>query len=144
MTAFNRFQYCQDVATLRPGLNKFCEKFGNVTWLDVLMAVHQGVKQAICFLRLESPKKEELFMHTLRMGRFDGEIAFVVDIVDPGGHGPQEPPALWGKFGAVPQGRLEHVVPNGAVGQARTPVVRGSGLMRKAWIFATKDAVCAH
>jgi len=144
MTAFNRFQYSQDVATLKPELNRFCEEFGNVMRLDVLMPVYLGVKQAICFLPLESPEKEELFIKTFRMGRYDEEIAIVVDMVDSGGHELQEPPTQWGKFKAVMQGRLEHVVPNDAVGQARTPVVRGSGLMRKAWVFATKDTVWAR
>ena len=74
MTALDRLRHCRDVATLKPILHSMCEKFGRVTRLDVLTAIHEGTKQAICFLRLESPENEQTLMQTLGVGRFGGEL----------------------------------------------------------------------
>ena len=80
MTALARLQHCRDVDTLKPALRRLCENFGRVTRLDVLTAIHKGTRQAICFLRLESAEKEQALMHTLGVGRFGGEIVFVMDL----------------------------------------------------------------
>ena len=80
MTVLDSLRRCPDVATLKPALHKICEKFGRVSRLDVLTAIHEGTRQAICFLRLESPEHEQLLMQTLGVGRFGGEIVFVVDL----------------------------------------------------------------
>ena len=86
MNALDRLRYCPDIATLKPALQGMCEKFGHVTRLDVLSAIHEGTRQAICFLRLESPEKEQVLMQSLGVGRFGGEIAFVLDLGAGTGH----------------------------------------------------------
>lgn len=83
MNALEELRHCPDVATLKPALQKLCEKFGRIANLDVLTAMHEGTKQAICFLRLDSPEKEQVLMKTLGVGRFGGEIVFVVDLAIP-------------------------------------------------------------
>lgn len=83
MTALDRLQHCPDVDTLKPALRQLCEKFGRVARLDVLTAIHEGTKQAICFLKMESPEKEYTLMQTLGVGRFGGEIVFVLDLNAP-------------------------------------------------------------
>jgi hypothetical protein len=80
LTALDRLGHCPDVATLKPALHTLCEQFGPVQRLDVLAAFHEGTRQAICFLRLDSPEKEQRLMQTLGVGRFGGEIVFVVDL----------------------------------------------------------------
>ena len=81
MTALDRLQHrCRDVSTLKPALHRLCEKFGSVARIDVLTAMHYGEKQAICFIRLVSPEKEEELIQTLGVGRFGGEIVFVVEL----------------------------------------------------------------
>lgn len=80
MNPLDRLRHCPDVATLKPALHRLCEKFGRVTRLDVLTSIHEGTRQAICFLRLDSPEQEQLLIQTLGVGRFGGEIVFVVDL----------------------------------------------------------------
>ena len=111
MTALDRLQHCPDVATLKPALHRLCEKFGHVTRLDVLTAIHEGTRQAICFLRLESPEKEQTLMQTLGVGRFGGEIVFVVDLnlnsaVNNEVHGPSSQWAEFDDLGQAPRAGL--------------------------------------
>jgi hypothetical protein len=80
VNALDDLKQCPDVATLKPALQKLCEKFGKIARLDVLTAMHEGTKQAICFLRLDAPDKEVALMKALGVGRFAGEIVFVVDL----------------------------------------------------------------
>ena len=92
MNALDRLRYCPDIATLKPALQGVCEKFGHVTRLDVLSAIHEGTRQAIWFLRLESLEKEQVLMQSLGVGRFNGEIAFVVDLGSVASHETKQPP----------------------------------------------------
>ncbi|MDO8774585.1 MAG: RNA-binding protein [Burkholderiaceae bacterium] len=71
---------CPDVAALTPALHGLCSHFGRVDKLAILTANHEGMQQAICFLRMESPEKEQILMKTLGVGRFGGEVVFVVDL----------------------------------------------------------------
>lgn len=73
-------QQCSDVTTLTPALHRLCSSFGRVDKLAILTATHKGARQAICFLRLETPEKERILMKTLGVGRFGGEVVFVVDL----------------------------------------------------------------
>ena len=93
MNALDRLRYYPDIATLKPALQGMCEKFGHVTRLDVLSAIHKGARQAICFLRLESPEKEQVLMQSLGVSRFGGEIAFVVDLGEVASHEAKQPSA---------------------------------------------------
>jgi hypothetical protein len=80
MNPLDRLQNCPDADTLKPELHSLCEKFGKITRLDVLTSVHEGTRQAICFLRLDSPEKEQMLMRALGVGRFGGEVVFVFDL----------------------------------------------------------------
>ena len=98
MNPLDRLRHCPDVATLKPALQRLCEKFGQVTRLDVLTSIHEGTRQAICFLRLDSPEKEQLLMQTLGVGRFGGEIVFVVDLGGTSPGGADGAPSQWTAF----------------------------------------------
>ena len=99
MTSLEQLRQCPDVATLKPELHRLCEKFGHVTRLDVLTAIHEGMRQAICFLRLDSPEQEQQLMQTLGVGRFGGEIVFVVDIDQAGQGAVPGPSSRWSDLG---------------------------------------------
>ena len=101
MTVLDSLRLCPDVATLKPALHKICEKFGRVSRLDVLTAIHEGTRQAICFLRLESPEHEQLLMQTLGVGRFGGEIVFVVDLNQDAHSEFSGPSSEWAEFDEV-------------------------------------------
>lgn len=80
MTALDELRQYSTVDALKPALRRLCEKFGQIARLDVLTAVHEGTRQAICFLKLESQEMEHALMTTLGVGRFAGEIVFVLDL----------------------------------------------------------------
>lgn len=98
MSALDTLRHCPDVATLKPALHRLCETFGRVARLDVLTAVHEGTRQAICFLRLDSPEQEQALMQTLGVGRFGGEIVFVVDLNSAVDKEVQGPSSQWVEF----------------------------------------------
>lgn len=103
MSALDRLRHCPDIATLKPALQRLCEKFGQVTRLDVLTAIHEGTRQAICFLRLDSAEKEQLLMQTLGVGRFGGEIVFVVDLGATASQEAQQSSSQWAEFDELRQ-----------------------------------------
>lgn len=116
MNAFDNLRHCTDVATLKPALHRLCEQFGRIARLDVLTAVHEGTRQAICFLKLESAEKEHALMKTLGVGRFGGEIVFVVDMNAGGTSETEGPSSQWAEFEYDGVVRLD-----GAVGTGRRP-----------------------
>jgi hypothetical protein len=69
-----------DVNSLKSALYQLCSEFGRITRLDILTAMHEGTKQAICFLRMEKPEQEQQLMKTLGVGRFGGEVVFVLNL----------------------------------------------------------------
>jgi hypothetical protein len=69
-----------DVSSLKSALHQLCSEFGNITRLDILTAMHEGTKQAICFLRMERPEQEQVLMKSLGVGRFGGEVVFVLNL----------------------------------------------------------------
>jgi hypothetical protein len=80
-----------DVSSLKSALHQLCSEFGRITRLDILTAMHEGTKQAICFLRMERPEQEHQLMKTLGVGRFGGEVVFVLNLnvpVTTEDHGP--------------------------------------------------------
>ena len=109
MTALDRLRRCPDVATLKPALQRLCEKFGRVSRLEVLTAIHEGTRQAICFLRLESPEREQQLMQTLGVGRFGGQIVFVVDLNQDAGSDSLGPSSQWAELDDVVQTRSSPV-----------------------------------
>ena len=78
MSALEGLAQCADAVTLKPALYRLCEKFGRIARLDILTAMQDGTRQAICFLKMESPDIEPMLMRSLGAGRFGGEIVFVV------------------------------------------------------------------
>ncbi len=100
MLSLRHLQQCSDVATLSPALHRLCSSFGRVDKLAILTAMHMGARQAICFLRLETPEKERILMKTLGVGRFGGEVVFVVDL---------KPEANAAKFAATSRGDFDGV-----------------------------------
>ena len=69
MLSLRELQQCSDVADLTPALHRLCSSFGRVDKLSVLTAMHKGARQAICFLRLESPEKERILMKKTGCGQ---------------------------------------------------------------------------
>ena len=69
-----------DVSSLKTALHQLCSEFGRITRLDILTAMHEGTKQAICFLRMERPEQEQTLMKSLGVGRFGGEVVFVLNL----------------------------------------------------------------
>jgi hypothetical protein len=80
MSALTDLKRHSDVASLKPALQQLCSEFGRLTRLDILTAMHEGTKQAICFLRMEHPEQEQRLMKTLGVGRFGGEVVFVLNL----------------------------------------------------------------
>jgi hypothetical protein len=78
--ALRELQQYATAETLTPALHRLCGHFGLVEKLVILTAKHEGAKQAICFLRLESEDQEQALMQTLGVGRFGGEVVIVVDL----------------------------------------------------------------
>jgi hypothetical protein len=99
MNPLDRLQNCPDVATLKPELHSLCEKFGKITRLDVLTSVHEGTRQAICFLRLDSPEKEQVLMRALGVGRFGGEVVLVFDLGAANSSRAESPSSQWSTLG---------------------------------------------
>lgn len=98
MRSLRDLQQCVDVAMLTPALHGLCSHFGRIEKLAILTAVHEGAQQAICFLRLESPEKEQVLMRTLGVGRFGGEVVFVVDLKAQEGAEEFNTPSQWTNF----------------------------------------------
>lgn len=80
MSALADLRRHSDVASLKSSLHQLCSEFGRITRLDILTAMHEGTKQAICFLRMERPEQEQQLMKTLGVGRFGGEVVFVLNL----------------------------------------------------------------
>ena len=104
MKSLQDLRKCEDVATLKPALQEICSQFGRVEKLDILTAMHEGTQQAICFLRLDTPEKEHVLMKTLGVGRFGGEVVFVVDLYPPestDAHDDFGPSSQWADWGDI-------------------------------------------
>ena len=98
MTALDELKQYSTVDALKPALRRLCEKFGQIARLDVLTAVHEGTRQAICFLKLESQEREHSLMTTLSVGRFAGEIVFVLDLDACSARQDTGPSSQWAEF----------------------------------------------
>ncbi|MBY4599158.1 RNA-binding protein [Ottowia caeni] len=80
MKTLDDLKHCANVSALRKAVRAICADFGAVKRLEVLTTEQEGVPQAICFLSLDDPEKEIELMRSLGVGRFGGEIVFVVDL----------------------------------------------------------------
>lgn len=98
MNALIELRQCPDVATLKPALQRLAGGFGRIKRLDILTTMHERTKQAICFLRLDTPEKEQALMRTLGVGRFGGEVIIVVDLDAPAPSKDDGPSSTWTEF----------------------------------------------
>lgn len=142
MTALDMLRRCPDVVTLKPALHRLCEKFGRVSRLDVLTAIHEGTRQAICFLRLESPEREQLLMQTLGVGRFGGEIVFVVDLNQDVSSEFSEPSSQWAEFDDVGDTFRGAGRRDGGRDFQEPPPATGGGLTLELNTYQGKDVSC--
>jgi hypothetical protein len=83
-------QLCPNVEALTPAVHGLCGHFGQIDKLTILNAVHNGTHQAICFLRLDSTEHEKHLMQELGVGRFAGEIVFIVNLKQGDHHTPAQ------------------------------------------------------
>lgn len=95
MSALAELRQHSDVTSLKYALHELCSQFGRIARLDILTAMHEGTKQAICFMRMERPEQEQQLMKTLGVGRFGGEVVFVLDLVAPVTTEDQGPSSQW-------------------------------------------------
>ena len=80
---------CQDVSSLKAAVYDLCTEFGKVKYIDVLTIAETEKRQALCFLRLETPTQEQLLMTSLNASRFGDDVLLVVDLP------PRSPRALF-------------------------------------------------
>jgi hypothetical protein len=80
----DQLKNCADINALRAGLCSLCSRFGSIVRLDILTASQAGKRQALCFLRMDSPEEEEQVMSELGMGRFGGDLVVVIDLHNSG------------------------------------------------------------
>jgi hypothetical protein len=73
---------CKNVATLRSSIDGLSTEFGAITLMDILTMKQPGKRQAMCFLRPESPSQEEQLMANLGVTRFGSDLVFVVDLLE--------------------------------------------------------------
>ena len=95
MRTFANANRCTDIASLKSMVTGMSTRFGVLKRLDILTAVHEGHHQAICFLRLKTPEQEQALMKSLGVGRFGGELVFVVDLKAPPAYEDSAPSSQW-------------------------------------------------
>lgn len=78
--ALKSLTQCGDVVSLRSQLHTLCSEFGAVSRLDILPLTDSGKREAVCFLRLDSPEQEQHLMTKLGVGRFGDDLLVVVDL----------------------------------------------------------------
>lgn len=101
MTTLVDFRRCPDVSSLRASLREVAAPVGPLKRLDILTSVHEGRQQAICFLRMETAEQEQALMKSLGVGRFGGEIVFVVDLEARPSDEDNGPSSQWTEYGAM-------------------------------------------
>jgi RNA recognition motif-containing protein len=95
VSALAELRHHRDVTSLKSALYDLCGQFGQISRLDILTAMHEGTKQAICFMRMERPEQELKLMKTLGVGRFGGEVVFVLDLNVPVANEDAGPSSQW-------------------------------------------------
>ena len=107
VSALAELRQHRDVNSLRSALHELCGQFGRITRLDILTAMHEGTKQAICFMRMERPEQEQTLMKTLggRPLRWRGGVCT----------GPQCPRDSGRRRPVVSVGRVEFLLDTAAI-----------------------------
>ena len=81
--ALDQLRNCTDLSDLRSALHSLCARFGAIGRLDILEASQRGKRQALCFLRLQTPEQEQHLMTALGVGRFGGDLVVIVELLSP-------------------------------------------------------------
>lgn len=71
---------CNDASEIKRELRSMCSRFGRIMRLDVLMARRGGMRQAMCFWRMETPEREDAVMSEFGVGRFAGDLVMIVEL----------------------------------------------------------------
>jgi hypothetical protein len=79
-TSLDQLNSCPDVGAVRSALHSLCARFGSIRRLDIIDSSRGGTRQAMCFLRMSSVEQETELAHELGVGRFGGDLVFVVDL----------------------------------------------------------------
>jgi len=78
--AFEQLKNCTDISALRLRMCSLFSRFGSIARLDILTARQAGKRQALCFLRMDSPEQEQQLMSEFGVGRFGGDIVVIIDL----------------------------------------------------------------
>lgn len=79
-TSLDRLKSCPDASALRSALHSLCSRFGSIRRLDILDSSRGATRQAMCFMRMSSVEQETRLARELGVGRFGGDLVFVVDM----------------------------------------------------------------
>lgn len=101
MKSLSELNGCSDIAALRGELQHVCGAYGRIRRLDILQSSHEGTLQAICFLRMETSEQETTLMRSLGVGRFGGEVVFVVNLGEQPDSGFGGPSSQWTDWGTM-------------------------------------------
>jgi hypothetical protein len=71
---------CCDAAGVRSAVGELCAQYGKVVRLDVLTMARAQKRQALCFMRLESPAQEQDLIAGLGAARFGDDLLVIVDL----------------------------------------------------------------
>ena len=98
-----RLRACPDAQALATELVHTCTRYGPIRYLKVLMAIHRGRLQALCFWQMGTAAAEQQVMDALSARRVANYLVLVVAMQQPwDGEPPAAPPsspswehALW-------------------------------------------------
>jgi hypothetical protein len=79
-TSLDRLKSCSDVSAVRSALHSLCSRFGSIRRLDIFDSSQGATRQAMCFMRMSSAEQETRLARELGVGRFGGDLVFVVDM----------------------------------------------------------------
>jgi hypothetical protein len=79
-TGLDRLKSCSDVSAVRSAVHSLCSGFGSIRRLDILDSSRGATRQAMCFMRMSSAEQETRLARELGVGRFGGDLVFVVDM----------------------------------------------------------------
>ena len=92
--ASEHLKNCASVGDVKREIQQLCARFGSILRIDVLLARRSGMRQAMCFWRMESREREEEVMSEFGVGRFGGDLVLIVDLEPTDIHQPLPSPFL--------------------------------------------------
>ena len=82
-TSLEALRSCPNVGAVRSALHFVCSRFGSIRRLDIIDSSRGGTRQAVCFMRMNSVEQETELARELGVGRFGGDLVFIVDLASP-------------------------------------------------------------